>query len=386
MTAGVARTIRVVHVITTLDVGGAEMMLANVLGRVQLERYPTTVVSLTDRGRLAERIERLGVPVISLGLRSGVAGLAGVFKLANVLRRESPDVVQTWLYHADLVGLLAALVARHPPVAWNIRCAELDPGDHPRSLRWVIASLARLSPGTAAIVVNSQAGREVHTRLGYRPRRWVPIPNGFDLQRFAPRPAARDEVRAELGVPADAVLVGLVARYHVMKDHESFLRAAARLRERRPDVHFVLAGRQVDGSNAVLAALVRELGLEGSVHLLGERDDVPRLTAAFDVATCSSYSEGFPNAIGEAMACGVPCVSTDVGDCRALVGDTGVVVPPRQPQAMADGWLSILERPAEARQALGAAARARVEAHFDIATVARQYETLYDELATPPAS
>jgi glycosyltransferase involved in cell wall biosynthesis len=359
-------------------------MLTKVLERMRLDRYPTTVVSLTDRGRLADRIERLGIRVVSLGLRPGVTALAGVFTLARVLRQERPAVVQTWLYHSDLIGFLAARLARRPPVAWNVQCTELDPRDHPWSLRWLLAALARLSPRTSAIVVNSQAGREANARLGYRPPRWELIPNGFDLVRFAPQPAARDDVRAELGLPAEAMLVGLVARFHVMKDHGTFLRAAARLRERRRDVHFLLIGRQVDTSNAALVSLVRSLGLEAAAHLLGERDDVPRLTAALDIATCSSYSEGSPNTIGEAMACGVPCVSTDVGDCRAVLGDVGVIVPPRQPDALADGWQGLLDRTTAERRALGLAARARVEAHFDIDAVARRYEALCDELASVP--
>ena len=381
-----AAPIRIVQVITTLDVGGAEMMLANVLARMRLDRYQTTVVSLAARGPVADRIEALGVPVTPLGLRPGVGALAGVLRLARILRRERPAVVQTWLYHADLVGFLAARFAGRPPVAWNIRCAELDPRDHPASLRWVLAGLARLSPRTAAIVVNSQAGREANARLGYRPRRWVSIPNGFDVDRFAPRAEDRGDVRRELALSNDAVLVGLIARFHPMKDHQTFLRAAAAIHRDRPDVHFVLAGRQVDRENAALRSAVGALGLASVVHLLGERTDVPRLTAALDIGVCSSYSEGFPNAVGEAMACGVPCVATDVGDCRLLVGDTGVIVPPRQPEALAAGWRHILDLPADRRRSLGAAARARVETKFEIGAVARQYEALYDELAAMPAS
>lgn len=388
MTTGAepAGAIRVVHVITTLDVGGAEMMLANVLERMRLDRYRTTVVSLKAPGRVADRIARLGVPVVSLQLRPGVAGLAGIHRLAAVFRRERPAVVQTWLYHADLLGYLAARFASRPPVAWNIRCAELDPRDHPASLRWVLKALARVSPQTAAIVVNSEAGRQANERLGYRSHRWVSIPNGFDVARFAPQTEAREAVRREIGVAHDALLVGLIARFHPMKDHETFLGAAALLRSHSRRVHFVLAGRQVDGANAALAGVIRSLDLESAVHLLGERDDVPRITAALDVATCSSYSEGFPNVIGEAMACGVPCVATDVGDVRSLVGETGVVVRPRSPLSLATGLRQLIELEPEGRRALGAAARARIVSQFEIGGVARQYEALYDELASARAS
>jgi glycosyltransferase involved in cell wall biosynthesis len=206
------------------------------------------------------------------------------------------------------------------------------------------------------------------------------IPNGFDLAEFAPRPEARDDVRAELGVARDTLLVGLVARYNAMKDHATFFEAVARLRRDRPHVHFVLVGRLVERTNVEIAATIDRLGIWPVVHLLGERNDVPRLTAALDVATCSSYSEGFPNAVGEAMACGVPCVSTEVGDCRAIVGETGIIVPPRDPAALAAGWRCLLDRSAEDRRSLGRVARARVTEHFDIGRVARQYEALYAEL------
>jgi glycosyltransferase involved in cell wall biosynthesis len=311
--------------------------------------------------------------------------LAGTPRLAEIFRRERPAVVQTWLYHADLLGFLAARLAGRPPVAWNIRCAELDPRDHPTSLRWVLSALARLSSRTAAIVVNSQAGQQANEQLGYRSRRWVSIPNGFDVSHFAPRPDARDDLRRELGVAGDTPLVGLVARFHPMKDHDTFLRAARSLHRDRADVHFVLAGRQVDPANAALTTAVRHFGIESVVHLLGEREDVSRLTAALDVATCSSYSEGFPNVIGEAMASGVPCVATDVGDMRVLIGETGVIVPPRHPDALAEGWRQLLGLSSARRAALGAAARARIAERFEIGAVARQYETLYDELAASRA-
>ena len=373
--------VRVVHVITTLDVGGAEIMLAKVLERMRLDRYETTVVSLKPAGPVAARIERLGVPVSSLHLRPGVTALAGIPRLAGLLRRARPDVVQTWLYHADLLGTLAARFAGRPAVAWNIRNAELDLHDHRASLRFVLSALARLSRGASAIVVNAEAGRRASERLGYRTRRWVSIPNGFDVGRFTPAPAARDDVRRELGVAPDAPLVGLVARFHPVKDHETFLRAAALWHRDHPATHFVLAGRQVDRANTALAATIRGLAIEPVVHLLGERDDIPRLMAALDVATCSSSSEGFPNVLGEAMACGVPCVTTDVGDTRLLVGETGVIVPPRRPDALAAGWQQILGLPADERRALGAAARSRIETRFEIGAVARQYEALYDTLA-----
>jgi glycosyltransferase involved in cell wall biosynthesis len=374
------RPLRIVHVITTLELGGAEVMLTKLLEHTELRRYPTLVVALAGRGALAARLESRGVEVLALGASPGIAAVSGLVRLARIFRARRPDVVLTWLYDADLLGFLATRLAAVPALAWNVRCAELDPRDHPWRLRAMLALLARLSGRVAAVVVNSEAGRDASLRLGYHPPAWVSIPNGFDVSRFAPQSDARDEVRAELGLLREALLVGLVARYHPMKDHETFLEAAARLRTTHPAVHFVLLGRDVDPANRMLAAIVDRLGLRPVVHLLGERDDVPRLTASLDVATCSSYSEGFPNAVGEAMASGVPCVSTEVGDCRTVVGETGVIVPPRDPGALADGWRQLLDLAPEARRALGRAARARVTDRFEIGAVARAYEALYDRL------
>jgi glycosyltransferase involved in cell wall biosynthesis len=181
----------------------------------------------------------------------------------------------------------------------------------------------------------------------------------------------------------------LVARFDPLKDHRTFLRAAAMLRERWPDAHFVLVGQGVTESNEVLRETIAANGLRDRVHLLGERSDIPTLTAAFDIATCSSYGESFPNAVGEAMACAVPCVVTDVGDAKRIVGETGLVVSPRNAPALAAAWGELLELGAEGRQELGRQARDRIETNYGLDAIVRQYEALYARLArseTPGAS
>jgi len=229
----------------------------------------------------------------------------------------------------------------------------------------------------AAIVVNSEAGRRQYERHGYSPRRWQLISNGFDLKVLRPDPAARNAVRDALRVRADAPLIGLVARFDPLKDHGTFLRAAGVLARTDSAVHFVLIGNGVVPGNALLDRLVRQEGLAGRLHMLGERRDIPWLTAALDISSLSSYAEGFPNVIGEAMACGVPCVVTDVGDCRVIVGETGVVVPPRDPHALAEGWRTLLRMDREARSRLGEAARQRIERHFSLRHIVNEYEQLY---------
>jgi glycosyltransferase involved in cell wall biosynthesis len=189
-------------------------------------------------------------------------------------------------------------------------------------------------------------------------------------------------VRAELGLPPDAPLIAMVARFDPVKDHPTFLEAAARLHARRPDVRFLLCGRDVTWENRGLAAAVERAGARGFVHLLGQREDVARVTAALDLSTLSSScGEGFSNVVGEAMACGVPCVVTDVGDSGAIVADTGLVVPPRDPEALAAAWAQLLARPAEERAAIGRAARRRIEDNYSLDVIVRRYQDLYEELA-----
>jgi glycosyltransferase involved in cell wall biosynthesis len=209
----------------------------------------------------------------------------------------------------------------------------------------------------------------------------VLIPNGFDIDTFRPDPAARHDVRRELGLPPETPLIGLVARYDPAKDHRTFLRAAAWLHQIAPDVHFVLCGDDVDWHHPELATWIDRSGLRGACHLLGRRHDVQRLHASFDVATLTSLSEGFPNVVGEAMACGVPCVATDVGDAAWIVGETGRIVPPRDPQALADAWHALLTLPSQERQTLGLAARARIAEHFALPGVIDQYAALYHSMA-----
>ncbi len=375
------RRLRVWHVITGLNTGGAEVMLYRLLGRRDAAGSDVEVVSLTDVGPIGEKIRALGVPVRALGLARAAPNPVRAARLVYWLARERPDAVQTWMHDSDLVGGLAAFAAR-VPVAWGIHQGEYELRDAgQRRTRRVASVLARLSRFVPArIVCCSETSRRVHAGIGYDARKLVVIPNGFDVGAFRPDPAARPAVRAELGIPDGAPIVGHVGRAHPQKDHATFFAAAALLGARRPDVHFVLCGDGVS-ENAPLARGV-DPAVRARVHLLGRRDDIPRLTAAFDLlASSSSFGEAFPLVIGEAMACGVPCVVTDAGDSALMVGATGRVVPRRDPRALADAWADVLALPGEERARLGRAARARVEEHYTLERCVGRYEALYREMA-----
>ncbi|HYG84893.1 MAG TPA: glycosyltransferase [Azospirillum sp.] len=280
------------------------------------------------------------------------------------------------------MGITAGHIAKVPHILWNVRCSDMNMQEYrwmSRPLPWL---LAKLSPMPDAVVINSETGRRVHEYYGYEPRSWEMIPNGFDLTRFRPDAAARQRMRAELGVPDVVVLIGLPARFDPMKDHLTFLAAATNLVEKEPNVGFVLIGRGLTDDNQWLRSRIAACGLGKHVHLLGERKGIDRLLPGLDIVTLSSaFGEGFPNVLGEAMACGVPCISTDVGDAAHIIGDTGLVVAVRDPTAMAVAWRTLILAGAERRRELGRRARERIAENFSLPLIIGRYEALYEEVA-----
>jgi glycosyltransferase involved in cell wall biosynthesis len=377
------RKIKVLHIISSLEVGGAEMMLFKLLSSSDRARFDSMVLSLAGIGPVGLKIQGLGVPVESLGMSSSVPNPLILMKLARRIGEVRPDVIQTWMPHSDLLGGLAARWAGVGRVCWNIRHSDLDPKTIKRRTIMVVKLCARLSNRVPhRIVCCSEVAARVHEKLGYDARKIVTIPNGFNLDQYKVDPDSRVSVRRELNLPPETPLIGHIGRYRAMKDHPSFLAAAGILHAHRTDVHFVLVGDGVGEGNAELARYVQESGASSRIHLLGPRDDVPRIAGALDVMTSSSaYGEGFPNVVGEAMACGVPCVVTDVGDSAFLVGETGRVIPPRDPRALASAWRELMDMPAEERRRLGRAARERMETHFNLPVIAGRYERLYEEAA-----
>jgi glycosyltransferase involved in cell wall biosynthesis len=376
------KPISIVYLTTCLEVGGAEMMLYKLLSGMDRTRFLPQVISLRDLGPLSEKIQTLGVPLRSLGMRPGRPNPLSVLRLARWLRQDRPDVIQTWMYHADLIGGLAAKLAGGIPLAWGIRQSDLsDQGNRRLTLHTmrICAQVSRWLP--ARIVCGSEASQRVHATLGYATEKMIVIPNGFDLRAFKPDSAARESVRAELQIPAEAPVIGLVGRFDPQKDHRNFICAAALLHRSRPDVHFLLCGDDVTWENAELRGWIEEAAIRKRCRLLGTRHDMTRLTAALDIAASSSSGEGFPNVIGEAMSCGVPCVVTDVGDSALIVGQTGRVVPPQNPKELANALRELVELGSEGRIRLGIAARGRIREHFDLPDIVTRYQNLYQELA-----
>ncbi len=373
------RPTRVLHVITGLNAGGAEAMLHALLGAFAQRAMPiqSHVVVLRGGGVLAEPIRDLGVPVYQLLSGGGCAG-EGPAKVLRRVRRFRPDVVHGWMYHGNLgATLLTSMFARGARTVWGIHACLDDPWAlGPSSLGALVMN--RIGSGRAdSIVYCAEAARRMHERIGFAGRNGEVISNGFDCARFRPSIEARRSVREELGVGSSAVLVGCFARYHPMKDHGSLFRAARIVCAKRPETVFVLVGSGVDRSNAIVRAQLHDLGLHDKMVLLGERRDVARLMAGQDLTVLPSYSEAFPMVVGESMACGVPCVATDVGDAALLLGDTGMLVPAQSHEALAHAIVRIIDLDDPGRAALGRQARSRVQERFSIEETATRYANLY---------
>jgi glycosyltransferase involved in cell wall biosynthesis len=371
---------KILYVTTGLETGGAEIMLYKILSRINREHFHPTVISLMNRGTVGDRIESLGIPVHTLGMELGTPTLNAIWKLIQKIREIQPDLIQGWMYHGNIAAKFASIFYfRKIPILWSIHHSISSLKSEKKLTIALIKFGANITKLIQQVIFVSQNSKNQHEKLGYRSDNSCIIPNGFDVSLFKPSPTARLDFRAELDLPEDSFLIGLICRFHPMKDHANFLNAAALLIKQFPNVHFILAGREVDSTNHILLQLIKKLGLDDRVYLLGERRDTHHLDAALDIVTlASAYGEAFPLVVGEAMSCGVPCVVTDVGDSGWIVGNTGRVIPPRNPQALADAWQELIVMDAALRENLGALARARIIEYFSLDSVVAKYEKLYD--------
>jgi glycosyltransferase involved in cell wall biosynthesis len=369
-------TRRVLHVISGLAVGGAEMALYRLILQFRGSDYDHTVVALTPGGGMIARFVDAGIRVVVLDVRHAPA--AHFAQLVRLIRSQRPDIVQTWLYHADFLGGLAARVAGTRAVIWGVRTTDVDGGCARTTalVRRACASISRWVPHT--IVCVAEAALRAHARIGYDTGRMTVVGNGFDLAQLAASDAERGRLRARCGFGADDIVVGTLGRFNLDKDHANFVAAAGRLAALDARVRFLMIGRELDAENPALARWIRATGHRDRFVLLGERDDVAVCLAAMDIFCLSSRTEAFPNVVGEAMAMGLPCVATDVGDVAALLADTGVVVPKADPDALARGLAGLIARgPAHARE-LGQRARERIRAVYDMRGVRARFESIYD--------
>ncbi|MDE2236096.1 MAG: glycosyltransferase [Gammaproteobacteria bacterium] len=374
---------RIAHIITGLDTGGTELFLEHLVEAMDSAGFESLIISLTGLGTVGHRMQSHGRLVQAVGAGWNPRDFFNLFGLRRILRHYHPALIQGWMYHANLAASLAGYPSgKRRPVIWNIR-HSLDQWTRETAGLRMVVRMGGLFSGTAdCIVFNSQCAALQHERTGYPRSKAVVIHNGFDLQKFRPAETIRASMRSQHGIPPDGIVFGTFSRFHPLKDHANLLRAAAIVANKHHDAIFLLAGRGVSSGNQQLMDQVRMLHLENRVILLGERSDIWDVMNAVDIYVCPSSSEAFPNSVGEAMCCGVPCVVTDVGDSALLVAETGIVVPPSSPERLASGMLQMIQSGPATRTSLGSAARLRMTQNFSKETVVQRYAELYSAHAS----
>jgi glycosyltransferase involved in cell wall biosynthesis len=367
----ILRSRKILYVTAGLRGGGAEAMLVRLATARPGVADEITIASLLPAEAHMGRLRAAGIEVIELRFDRGGGVAAGLARLARLIAKSRPDIVQGWMYHGDLAALVALVLSgrrRRTHLIWSIRCSAMDWRSYGLGLALIVKACALLSRWPDVVTANSAAGLKSHLALGYCPRRAEVVANGVDVDEFRPDAAARRAVRTELGIPDDAIVLVHVARVHAMKDHGSFLTAIAAL----PELSALLVG-----------AGTENLPSARNLLRLGHRHDVARFFAAADfVVSSSRFGEGFSNVLAEGMACGLPAVATDVGDAKLIIGETGLVVPPERPDALAAAIRTLAAESAMVRAERGSRARARIVENFALEHPIRRYVELYESLGS----
>ncbi|MBD1896895.1 glycosyltransferase [Coleofasciculus sp. FACHB-129] len=359
-------------IIRSLNYGGAERQLLTLVQCLEKERFNITVLYFYSGGTLEKNLKDTRVQLISLdkGGRWDIVGFS--WRLVSQIRRIKPDLLHGYLGIPNLLTICLKMLFPSTRVIWGVRASNIDFSCYDWLSRLVFKLECMFSRFADLIIVNSRAGRTYHLEHGFPADKMLVIPNGIDTEHFKPSLETRAKVRTEWEISEDTILIGLVGRLDPMKDHPTFLRAAALLCKQRQDVRFVCVGTGSESYAQKLYQLAKKLDISEKVIWAGARADMPMVYNALDIATSSSsYGEGFSNAIGEAMACSVPCVVTDVGDSSWIVDDTGLVVLPQSSEALLAGWLTCLGRD---RNAMGLKARSRIVEHFSVKQLVEQTE------------
>lgn len=370
--------VKVLHLITSLGAGGAERQLLN-LCQDPDPRVTYRVVSLKEGGALLPLFQDAGVLLGTLGMQSGWPSLRGFVKLCKILKTYKPDVLQTWLYHGDLLGLMAGKVMGFPRLYWNIRCSNMDFSQYSWKTRVVAQLNAKLSKIPEGIVFNAHAGKAAHEQEGFSPRRWIYRPNGFKIPPqekvlFEAHKAAKVAARAALGLPEEALVLGMVARVDPMKDYQTLFTAVARLQKHFASLHLVVIGQGTEALGSFFA------GDRTHLHCLGFRKEAASLMGAFDACILSSaFGEGFPNVMGEAMARGLPVFASDVGDARHLIGEEKHLFPPGDATCLETLLRDFLSMPASKRAQKGQEFYHRLQASYSLEKMWNSYRELYRE-------
>lgn len=373
--------VKILHIIVGLEIGGAELMLSRLVGALADHPHQThEVVSLTTVGTVGKALRKQGVAVYELRMLSTFGMAKALIQLVRLIRRIKPDVVQTWMYHADFLGGLAARFAGHRAIIWGIRTTDVAAGGARATaiVRKACAMLSHVVP--RAIACAAEASKKTHIGLGYDASKMMTIPNGFEFSKLKATESDRNTLRLQCSMGGQDIVIGYLGRFHLAKDQENFVNAAAIVAKQHSNARFMMVGRDLDAANMRLNQWIQATGFADRFVLLGERTDVARCLRSMDIFCLSSRTEGFPNVVAEAMYMQLPCVVTDVGDAALLLGGTGLVVPKENSAALARGLETFLNMAPEGRQEIGRRANFRVVGEYSIERARERFAALYHQV------
>lgn len=371
---------RVLHIITSLNNGGAEAVLYRLCTNDTAAHH--SVISMMDMGKYGRLLQQAGIPVCCLDMPQGKLTLSGLKKLYQLLKLKNFDIVQTWMYHADLIGGVLARLIGVKTVFWGIRHSSLEKGASKKSTIFIAKLCAVLSKVIPKrIICCADAALKVHAAIGYDRSKLNVIYNGYQLERFSVNPSAGDVVRQQLAINETTKVFGMVGRFDPQKDHANLFASLSIFNQRSVDFVCLLVGTGMVDSNIELMSMLKAKDLVSNIKLLGQRSDIPEVMNALDLhILSSSFGEGFPNVVAEAMACGTPCVTTDVGDAALIVGETGWISPPRNSEAMAEliqQAITEQQTNQDDWQSRRRACRRRIEENFGMETMIRKYHQVW---------
>lgn len=332
---------KIVHVITGLNNGGAEAVLYRLCKYDRSNEH--IVISMMDNGKYGKLLKDENISVYTLDMPIGKLTFNGVINLYKIIKKLDPDVVQTWMYHANLIGGLIAKIARVKKIVWGIRHSNLDKTHNKKSTIFIANILAKISNLVPTdIVFCAEKSYEIHKSIGYKCKCMHVIANGYELNKFYPNNENVQKLKNEFDLNSIKNIIGFIARFDELKDHDNLLCSLQLVKNRNVNFKCLLVGTNILNTNIELINMINKYDLVGNIILLGERRDIPDIMNLLDIHVLSSYSEAFPNVLCEAMACGTPCITTDVGDAAFIIGDTGYLVPIKDPNSMSEKIIEML--------------------------------------------
>jgi len=368
---------QVLHIISGLKVGGAEMALLRLITSFRNSDFEHTVIALTSDGAMKQRFQEANIKLELLDFKR--SPVSQCWRLMLLIKKINPDIVQTWMYHADFFGGIAARFLGIRNIVWGIHNTDVTvEGVRTTALSRLCAWLSSYVP--KVIICVAEAARCAHIGIGYKQGNMVVIPNGFDLQSLKATAAERQALRNRCGFGAAAIVIGSLGRFNAAKDHNNFIQAAGLLAQRFPHLRFLMVGRDLEASNVELLTWIQQTGYADRFVLLSERSDVPVCLSAMDIFCLHSRTEAFPLVLGEAMAVGLPCVTTDVGDAALMLGDGDNVVPAKDPAALAQGLGKMLALTPEERASLGQKSKQRIHDEFTLTHTRDRFEVIYNKI------